>query len=159
MADGWTSPAARGAPTVSRANVGDYTITADESLRDGMVFMHAHQALLSEFNAELDAEMQEAMHEGGKVTRTYLRGNSPKATGAYSRSWGCDFSDSDGHHVATVTNRRFWTLTHVLEDGHVAKNQYGGPYGRVKPAKPEHHLARATEVGKRVIEKKLGVKL
>lgn len=113
--------------------------------------------VLAEFNEILDDELGTAVHEVGKSTRTDLRSNSPKDTGAYSRSWGCDFSDKEGHHEAVVANRKHWQITHLLEDGHDTKNQYGGPYGHVDPADPEHHLQRAQERGVRKLEQLLGI--
>ena len=113
--------------------------------------------VLAEFNEILDDGLGAAIHEVGKSTRTDLRSNSPKDTGAYSRSWGCDFSDKEGHHEAVVANRKHWQKTHLLEDGHDAKNQYGGPYGHVDPADPEHHLQRAQERGVRKLEQLLGI--
>lgn len=113
--------------------------------------------VLAEFNEILDDGLGAAIHEVGKSTRTDLRSNSPKDTGAYSRSWGCDFSDKEGHHEAVVANRKHWQITHLLEDGHDTKNQYGGPYGHVDPADPEHHLQRAQERGVRKLEQLLGI--
>lgn len=134
-----------------------YRVTADGS---GLDFVAAMSMAIGEFNAELDAEMQEAMHEGGKVARSHLRGNSPKMTGDYSRSWGCDYEDRDGHHEAIVKNRDHYQLTHLLEDGHDIKNRKDGPIlGHVNPAKPERHIEAAAEEGRRAFERKLGVKL
>ncbi|MBR3387527.1 MAG: HK97 gp10 family phage protein [Bacteroidales bacterium] len=142
---------------MAKFRVDNYTVNAGTSLRDGMSFFNAHMDLLSAFNDELDEELQEAIHEVGKSTRSDLRSNSPKRTGAYSRSWGCDFFDKEGHHQAVVSNRKFWTLTHLLEDGHDTKNQYGGPYGHVGPADPDHHLRQAQERGIRKLEQLLGI--
>lgn len=152
MADGSTSRAARGVPTVAD----EYRVKASG---DGLDFTAAMVDAIEGFNAELDSELKEAVHAGGKATRTHMRSNSPKRTGAYSRSWGCDFEDRDGHHEATVSNRKHYQLTHLLEDGHEIHNQYGGSYGRVKPAQPENHIANAAEQGKQKLEQKLGVRL
>ena len=149
MGGGLTSRAARGAPTVAK----EYIVQAGSN--SGLA--EASIAALAELNAELDAELGEAIHEVGKSTRSDLRSNSPKQTGAYSRSWGCDFSDKDGHHEAVVANRRHWQITHLLEDGHDTKNQYGGPYGHVGPADPEHHLQQAQERGIKKLEQLLGI--
>ncbi len=114
--------------------------------------------VLAEFNELLDDGLGAAIHEVGKSTRTDLRSNSPKDTGAYSRSWGCDFSDKEGHHEAVVVNRRHWQITHLLEDGHDVKNRKDGPVlGHVDPADPEHHLQRAQERGVRKLEQLLGI--
>lgn len=113
--------------------------------------------VLAEFNELLDDELGAAIHEVGKSTRSDLRSSSPKETGAYSRSWACDYSDKQGHHEAVVANRKHWQITHLLEDGHDTKNQYGGPYGHVGPADPDHHLRQAQERGVRKLEQLLGI--
>ncbi|MBR2683065.1 MAG: HK97 gp10 family phage protein [Atopobiaceae bacterium] len=142
---------------MAKFRVDNYTVNAGTSLRDGMTFVSANMDLLSAFNEELDEELKEAIHEVGSSTRSDLRSNSPRQTGAYSRSWGCDFYDKDGHHQAVVSNRKFWTLTHLLENKHKIRNQYGGPYGFVESAEPEHHLQRAQERGLRRLNQLLGI--
>ncbi len=124
-------------------------------------FILAHKKIFDEVNAELNAELQEAVHEGGKVARSNLRSNSPKSEGGgeYARSWGCDFTDRYGHHEVAVVNRKHWPLTHLLTDGHRSFNQYnkgGDPYGDVDPA-DANYVNEAADAGLRVIEQKLGV--
>jgi hypothetical protein len=134
----------------------EYRVSADGS---GISFIQATSDAITEYNAEIDAEIKEAMHAGGKAARTHLRSNSPKDTGAYSRSWACDYEDREGHHEVAVKSRDRWQLTHLLEDGHESRNQYGGPFGTVPPASPKHHIETAAEHGKQVIAQKLGVSL
>ena len=131
----------------------DYVVQAGSN--SGLA--EASLGILAEYNEILDDELGAAIHEVGKSTRTDLRSNSPKQTGAYSRSWACDYSDKEGHHEAVVANRKHWQVTHLLEDGHDTKNQYGGPYGHVGPADPEHHLQQAKERGIRKLEQLLGI--
>lgn len=131
----------------------DYVVQAGSN--SGLA--EASLGVLAEFNEILDDELGAAIHEVGKSTRTDLRSNSPKQSGAYSRSWACDYSDKEGHHEAVVANRKHWQVTHLLEDGHDTKNQYGGPYGHVGPADPEHHLQQAQERGIRKLEQLLGI--
>lgn len=150
MADGLTSHAAREVPTVAD----DYVVQAGSNTGLAEVSL----GVLAEFNELLDDELGAAIHEVGKSTRTDLRSNSPKDTGSYSRSWGCDFSDKEGHHEAVVVNRKHWQITHLLEDGHDIKNRKGGPtLGHVGPADPEHHLQQAQERGIRKLEQLLGI--
>ena len=131
----------------------DYVVQAGSN--SGLA--EASLGILAEYNEILDDELGAAIHEVGKSTRTDLRSNSPKQTGAYSRSWACDYSDKEGHHEAVVANRKHWQVTHLLEDGHDTKNQYGGPYGHVGPADPEHHLQQAQERGIRKLDQLLGI--
>lgn len=152
MADGWTSPHARGGQTVAS----EYTIKAGES-HDiiGVTIM-----ALEEVNAELDAELQDAIFTAGKTARSYLRSNSPRSEGGgeYARDWATDNSGRDGHYESIVHNRKHYQLTHLLTDGHKSKNQYGGPYGFVDPARPVGFLDDAVERGNEVINTALGVR-
>lgn len=112
---------------------------------------------LEEVNADLDAELGDAIRSGGDASRSYLRANSPKDSGDYARSWACDHEDREGHHEAIVHARApFYRVTHLLTDGHESRNQYGGPYRHVGPAKPEGYMDAAVEQGRKVIEQKLG---
>lgn len=121
-------------------------------------FVALHGQIFGEINAELDAELKDAVHSGAQASRTYLRGNSPKQTGEYARDWACDYSDREGHHEAVVKNRHHYQLTQLLEDGHDIKNRKGGPVlGHVDPAKPKHHIELASKRGEEAINKKLGV--
>lgn len=120
-------------------------------------FVTLHGQMFGEINDELDAELKDALHSGAAASRTYLRGNSPKQTGDYARDWACDYSDREGHHEAVVKNRHHYQVTHLLEDGHKIRNQYGGPYGTVGPAQPEHHIELAAKRGEEVVMQKLGV--
>lgn len=138
-------------------SVSDYKVSASDT--SGSQFMQAHQEILDSVNAELDAELQEAIHDGAKQTRTYLRGNSPKDTGDYAKDWAVNNTDRDGHHEGTVYNRKHYQLTHLLMDGHESKNQYGGPYGHVDPAEPQGYMDRAQQAGLDAISKRLGIKV
>jgi hypothetical protein len=127
------------------------------SAENGFDFALVTGSAIDDFNAAEDARLKTAVASGAAAARTSLRGDSPKDTGEYSRSWAVDSSDEDGEHVAVVYNRGRGPLTHLLVDGHESYNQYGGPYGRVGPAQPEGYMERAYERGLKVIERKLGV--
>jgi len=153
MADGLTFPHARGGQTVAS----NYTIKAGES-HDiiGVTIM-----ALEEVNAELDAELQDAIFTAGKTARSYLRSNSPRSEGGgeYARDWATDSSGRDGHYESIVHNRKHYQLTHLLTDGHDIKNRKGGPsYGFVGPAQPVGFLDEAVERGNEVITSALGVR-
>lgn len=153
MADGSTSHAGSGDPTVAS----EYTVKAGES--HGA--FNATVTVIEEFNAEIDEELKDAIHSGGRVTRSHLLANSPRSKGEgggeYARDWSCDYEDREGHHEAVVHNRKHYQLTHLLVDGHDAYNQYGGSYGRVDPAEPRGFMDDALERGQKAIEDKLGV--
>ena len=134
----------------------DYTVRASGDTGRGLAEITS--SILCDINDELDAEAKEVVRVGAAASRRELRANSPKLTGEYARDWGCEYSDKGGHHTAVVRNKSHYQITHLLEDGHESRNQYGGPYGTVKPAKPEHHIERAMEVGLRAIDERLGAR-
>lgn len=111
---------------------------------------------LNEINAELDAELSSGIDEAGATSLTYLRGNSPKDTGAYRKAWKRHTDHADGHHTTTIHNE-IGQLTHLLVDGHDSYNQYGGPYGRVGPAKPEGFVESAYDRGMAALRRRTGV--
>lgn len=113
---------------------------------------------LAEVNSALGADLRKAIRAGLSKSRTWLRGNAPKDTGDYAGDFRTSFKDGDGHCEGTVYNDKHWQITHLLEDGHDSWNQYGGPYGEVAPADPEHHMQRAQDVGVTEIKRRLGMR-
>lgn len=96
------------------------------------------QELLDEYSEEVQEVTTEAIEETAAESVTRLRNNSPKASGRYARGWT---SKADGPLGRIVYNKTDWQLTHLLENGHVAANQYG-TYGRVAAIK---HIAPVEE--------------
>ena len=84
--------------------------------------------VLEEYNAELDKEVQIVMLAAAKEAAKKLQDTSPKKTGKYARGWTVK-SDFDSK-TYTVHNAAKPGLTHLLENGHLKKNQFG-TYGRV----------------------------
>lgn len=56
-----------------------------------------------------------------------LRSTSPKASGSYAAGWT---RKKDGKLGMIVHNSKHYQLTHLLEQGHVSRNQFG-TFGRV----------------------------
>lgn len=64
--------------------------------------------------------------------------NVPKArTGDYKKGWRVDKSVKSNDFAYTIYNAKKPGLTHLLENGHIGKNQYG-QWGKVKGFK---HIA------------------
>ena len=92
--------------------------------------------------------IDDAAKEAAEVTARELRANSPKrekgkGKGRYAKGWKVK-KRNEAHLVAYVVyNGSSPGLTHPLEHGHVARNQYGS-YGRVR-AIP--HIGPAADAG------------
>ena len=105
-------------------------------------------AMLNEYVQEVQDAIDDAAKEAAEVTARELRANSPKrekgrGKGRYAKGWKVK-KRNEAHLVAYVVyNGSSPGLTHPLENGHVARNQYGS-YGRVR-AIP--HIGPAADAG------------
>lgn len=105
-------------------------------------------AMLNEYVQEIQDAIDDAAKEAAEVTARELRANSPKrekgkGKGRYAKGWKVK-KRNEAHLVAYVVyNGSSPGLTHPLEHGHVARNQYGS-YGRVR-AIP--HIGPAADAG------------
>ena len=113
--------------------------------------------LMKEYVQEVQDAVDDAAKEAAEVTERTLHENSPKrkkgkGRGAYARGWKVK-KRYDANLVSYVVyNGKSPGLTHVLEHGHVARNQFG-TYGRVR-AIP--HIGHAADAG--IQRFQLGVK-
>lgn len=113
--------------------------------------------LLKEYVQEVQDAVDASAKEAAEVTAKELKDTSPKrkkgkGKGAYARGWKVK-KKYDANLVSFVVyNGKSPGLTHVLEHGHVTRNQYG-TYGRVR-AIP--HIGPAAEAG--IQRFQLGVK-
>lgn len=105
-------------------------------------------AMLNEYVQEVQDALDDAAKEAAEVTARELRANSPKrekgrGKGRYAKGWKVK-KRNEAHLVSYVVyNGSSPGLTHPLEHGHVARNQYGS-YGRVR-AIP--HISPAADAG------------
>ena len=94
-----------------------------------------------------------------------LKERSPKRAGGgdYAASWTLDKPEGSTKnrkgvlvYGVTIYNEDHYRLTHLLEKGHVTRNQYGGPYKRT----PAHrHIKDADDYGKKLLIRELETKL
>lgn len=94
--------------------------------------------LLDDYMDEVQKVTDEAIEDTAKEAVTKLRNDSPKASGNYAKGWT---QKKDGKLGRVVYNKTDYQLTHLLENGHVIKNQYG-TYGRAPGIK---HIAPVEE--------------
>jgi len=105
--------------------------------------------LLNDYNKEIqdvvDKESKKVAMEGAKT----LRSTSPKSPhgGEYAQSWRSK-KDGTGYRIY---NAKHYRLTHLLENGHVVRNQFG-TYGRVGPIK---HIKPVEEWAKSEFEERV----
>lgn len=105
-------------------------------------------AMLNEYVQGVQDAIDDAAKEAAEVTARELRANSPKrekgkGKGRYAKGWKVK-KRNEAHLVSYVVyNGSSPGLTHPLEHGHVARNQYGS-YGRVR-AIP--HIGPAADAG------------
>lgn len=106
------------------------------------------QEMLDEYVAQVDKAAKDAAKEAAELTAKTLKQTSPKrkvgkGKGKYANGWTVKKVTQGPLLSYVVYNSRMPGLTHVLENGHVAKNQYG-TFGRVRAIK---HIGPAAEAG------------
>jgi len=107
------------------------------------------EEVLDEYNEELDEAVNITMNAVAKEAAQKLRSTSPKKTGKYANGWVVNSNIRSKTY--TVYNKAKPSLTHLLEDGHLIRNQFG-TWGRVegvKHIKPVEEWAN-TEVLQRI---------
>ena len=103
---------------------------------------------LEQYNEEVDRATKAAAKEAAEVTVRELKSTSPKRKGGkgkgkYARGWTYKKQELGINMSYVVYNKGAPGLTHLLERGHVIRNQ-SGSWGRIR-AIP--HIARAAEAG------------
>lgn len=110
-------------------------------------------AIFRDFPNEINNIVDEESERAAKETADRLKSTSPRNKGKYARGWKVA-RDPDSLHGHVVYNTEY-QLTHLLEHGHLAKNQYG-TYGRVPGIE---HIKPAEEAGKMQYELKVRVRI
>lgn len=100
-------------------------------------------AALEQYSQEVQDAVNEAAKEAAEVTQRQLKANSPKRKGKYARGWRIKKQEMGNLVSYVVYNGASPGLTHTLEHGHLARNQFG-TYGRVR-AIP--HIGDAADAG------------
>lgn len=103
---------------------------------------------LTEYCEDVQKACDEAAKEAAELTAKQLKANSPKRArgkgrGKYARGWRVKKREAAGLVSYVVYNGASPGLTHTLEHGHLARNQFG-TFGRVR-AIP--HIGPAAEAG------------
>lgn len=91
--------------------------------------------ILDEYTVELKRATNNSIDVVAKAGVKKLKSNSPKKTGDYARGWAIKRERGKGGiNTVTIHNKTEYSLTHLLERGHVVRNAKG-VFGRA-PAHP-----------------------
>ena len=100
----------------------------------------------------MTGDVKQAVKEVAKATVKEVKAKSPVKTGNYKKSWGqVKVSETEGSIVIAIRNKKFYWLTHLLENGHALKS---GGRTRAFP-----HIKPAEDFAARELEKKVKVKV
>lgn len=100
-------------------------------------------AILQEYEKEALDTIEQTFNQVARDTVSQVKAGSPKDSGKYARGWTAKKAKKLGGFSVVIYNKNRASLTHLLEKGHVVRNQFG-TYGR---ARPQPHIAKAQEFG------------
>ena len=102
-------------------------------------------AALEEYSEKVQEAVDAAAKEAAELTQRQLKANSPvgKSKRKYRTGWRIKKKELGNLVSFVVYNGTKPGLTHTLENGHLARNQYG-TFGRVRAIK---HIGPAAEAG------------
>jgi hypothetical protein len=90
------------------------------------------KAILDDYAVEVQKDIEDAAKTTAQFGARELRKTSPKDKGDYAKGWGYRKEGKGlGETSYVVYNKSHPGLTHLLEKGHLIRNQYGS-YGRTK---------------------------
>lgn len=93
------------------------------------------ERILDEYSERVQNVSRVAVQRVGRESVKKLRNVSPKRTGSYARGWRLKTLKMSGNVTDVVVhNATDYSLTHLLEKGHVIRNKKG-TFGRA-PAHP-----------------------
>lgn len=102
---------------------------------------------LEEYADEVTGDVKQAVKEVAKATVKEVKAKSPerRRAGGYKKSWGqVKVSETKGSVVISIRNKKYYWLTHLLENGHALKNgDRTRAFSHIKPA--EDFAARELE--------------
>lgn len=84
--------------------------------------------ILDEYSSDIQEGITEAAYKVAEDGKNKLKVTSPKRKthgGDYRKGWRVDKRSGKGFVHATIYNATDWQLTHLLENKHAGRNQYG----------------------------------
>lgn len=104
--------------------------------------------IMQEYEREALETIEQTFNQVSKETVAKVKSLSPrdegKNGGKYARGWTAKKAMKLGGLSVVIYNRKHYRLTHLLEKGHVVRNQFG-TYDRRTKAQP--HISKAQEFG------------
>jgi hypothetical protein len=109
--------------------------------------------ILDECSTEISQTIERSFTDVAQETVDRLKQVSPKRKGAYAASWSKTKTKVNargkliGGVDVVVYNKKHYQLTHLLERGHVVKNQYGAPSraGAKQNTQAQPHIIKTEE--------------
>lgn len=87
--------------------------------------------ILERYAKEVDELTDDTMKKASRNAVKELKATSPKRSGAYAKDWAVKTEKGFGKSkIYIVHNKKHYRLTHLLENGHIVRNQFG-TFGRV----------------------------
>lgn len=116
--------------------------------------------VLDKYMDDVREVVEESAKEAGKYATRELRRTSPRNTGEYATGWASKLVKEGKIFTVITYNRKKPGLTHLLENSHVIRNQFG-EYGRTSPGNgQEKHISATEEQSNRkfeeIVREKLG---
>ena len=122
--------------------------------------IHANQIgeeitnIVRTFCREENRKVEEIMPTVAKDARRTLKAYSP-GQGSYRNGWRIVYENKYlKSYGFQIWNPKNYQLTHLLEDGHLIKNQYGGPFGQGR-TRAIPHISKAQEEANRIALQRL----
>ena len=81
--------------------------------------------ILNEYSRDIQEGMTESANKVAEEGKQKLKATSPKRTGSYKKGWRVNKRSGKGFVHNTIYNATDWQLTHLLEQEHTIRNQYG----------------------------------
>lgn len=106
--------------------------------------------IVQNFIKEENVKCERIMPKVARASRRVLRAESP-GEGPYAKGWRTEWENKYMKYYGfQIWNPKHYRLTHLLENGHVIKNQFGGSYGHTRA---NLHIKHAQdEANRKVIE-------
>ena len=114
--------------------------------------------IVQTFIREENKKVEDIMPTVARDSRRVLKSKSP-GHGAYRNGWRIVYENRYlKSYGFQIWNPKHYQLTHLLEDGHLIKNQYGGPFGKAR-TRAIPHISVAQEEANQLALKRLKEKL
>ena len=100
------------------------------------------ERIIKDFNEEETEFLYKCIGKAAKLAKREVVARSPENKGDYKRGWTVRTTRRKTTITSVVYNKDFPGMTHLLEESHVIKNQYGVPkrQGKYMRTNPEAEI-------------------